>query len=221
LDWAERRLLKRVAVCSFDVLGSVRHDFFICINQTGTATSSPDIRTPSPTIINVMLWMKRNAYEDTTIKATAKRLKHLQKNCTLADPEIIKTFVANKKCGNAFKESLIEAYAIYIRSIGQTWNQPFYARYDKLPKIPTEEKINMIIANAGTRMALILSMTKDLGPKPIELTWLKRQDIDLTTGLVSITGAKHTVGRDGKLRPDRELLREKEEREKKHNSPDC
>jgi hypothetical protein len=44
-----------------------------------------------------MLWMKKEAYEDTTIKATAKRLKHLQKNCHFADPESVKIFVANKK----------------------------------------------------------------------------------------------------------------------------
>ncbi|MCJ7713437.1 hypothetical protein MUO66_03140 [Candidatus Bathyarchaeota archaeon] len=46
--------------------------------------------------------MKRNAYADTTIKATGKRLKHLQKSCNLTQPEEVKTFIANKKCGNAF-----------------------------------------------------------------------------------------------------------------------
>ena len=50
-------------------------------------------------------------------------------------------------------------------------------------------------------MNLKLSMSKDLGQRPIELTWLQVKDIDLSTGLVSITGAKHTVGRDGKLKP--------------------
>jgi integrase len=148
-----------------------------------------------------MLWMKKEAYEDSTIEATAKRLKHLQKNCTLADPEIIKTFVANKKCSNAFKECLIETYAIYMRSIGQTWSQPFYNRYDKLPKIPTEEKIDMLISHSAPRMALILSMSKDMGTRPIELTWLKVSDINLQNRVINITGAKHTVGRVGKLRP--------------------
>ena len=116
--------------------------------------------------------MKKQAYEETTIKATVKRLKHLQKNCHLADPESIKLFVANKKCSNAFKESLIETYHIYMKSIGQQWNKPFYTRYDKLPKIPTEERINMLISHAAPRMSLILSMSKDLGSRPVELTWL-------------------------------------------------
>jgi hypothetical protein len=34
--------------------------------KAGTATSSPDIKTPSPNIINVMLWMKREAYAAST-----------------------------------------------------------------------------------------------------------------------------------------------------------
>jgi integrase len=147
-----------------------------------------------------MLWMKKNAYEDTTIKATAKRLKHLQNNSLLADPETIKTFIANKKCSNGFKETLIETYDIYMRSINQQWNKPFYERYDKMPKIPTEEHINMLISNASPRMALFLSMSKDLGTRPIELTWLKVADINLQNGTVNITGAKHTIGRNGKLK---------------------
>lgn len=43
-------------------------------------------------------------------------------------------------------------------------------------------------------------MHKDLGNRPIELTWLKVKDIDLTTGATSLTGAKHTIGREGKLK---------------------
>ena len=49
-------------------------------------------------------------------------------------------------------------------------------------------------------MATKLSISKDLGQRPIELTWLTIKDIDLTTGIVSITGAKHTIGREGKLK---------------------
>ena len=147
-----------------------------------------------------MLWMKRNAYADTTIKATGKRLKHLQKNTNLTKPEDVKTFIANKKCGNAFKECLIETYDLLMRSIGSTWEKPFYKRYDKLPKIPTEQNINMLISHATTRMALILSMSKELGTRPIELTWLKIKDINLQNGTVNIKSAKHCNARILKLK---------------------
>ena len=144
--------------------------------------------------------MKKNAYAETTIKATGKRLRHLKKHCNLENPEDVKGFIANKQCSNAYKETLIETYDILMRSINQEWKKPFYKRYDKLPKIPTTEQINMLISNARTRMALFLSMSKDLGTRPIELTWLQIKDIDLGKGIVNITSAKHCNGRTIKLK---------------------
>jgi integrase len=58
----------------------------------------------------------------------------------------------------------------------------------------------MLIANARPKMTLFLSMSKDLGTRPIELTWLKLKDIDLENGIVSITSAKHCNGRTLKLK---------------------
>ncbi|MCW3980275.1 MAG: tyrosine-type recombinase/integrase [Candidatus Bathyarchaeota archaeon] len=175
------------------------------IRRSGTASSSPTEITASPThkgiqIANVLWYMKKNAYADTTIRATGKRLRHLQNNCNLTDPEDVKGYIANKQCSTAYKETLIEAYDRLMRSINQEWTKPFYARYDKLPRIPTEEKINMLISNANTRIALFLSMSKDLGTRPIELTWLQLKDINLENGIVNITSAKHCVGRTLKLK---------------------
>jgi integrase len=147
-----------------------------------------------------MLWMKKNAYEDTTTKATAKRLRHLERNCNLADPENVKTYISKKKVSNAFKECLIETFDIYMRSIEKTWNKPFYQRYDKVIKIPTEERTNILISNASPRMSLFLSMMKDTGARPIELTWLKVTDCDLQNGTINIIGAKHTMAGVGKLK---------------------
>ena len=156
---------------------------------------------PKINIPNALLYMKREAYADSTIKAVGKRLRHLEKHTDLSNPNSVKTYIANKQCSNGYKESLIEAYAILMRSANLKWNQPFYKRYDKLPKIPTTEKLNFLIANAQTRIALFLSMSRDLGTRPVELTWLKVKDIDLESGTVSITGAKHTIGRALKLKP--------------------
>jgi integrase len=185
-------------------MGSVRHEFFISISSDWDGYIIPPRNNTVPLknveITNVLWYMKKNGYAETTIKATAKRLRHLQKHCNLKNPEEVKGFIANKKCSNAYKECLIETYHFLMRSINQKWQKPFYKRYDQLPKIPTEEKLNMLISNASPRMALFLSMSKDLGTRPIELTWLKVKDINLQNGITHITGAKHTVGRIGKLK---------------------
>ncbi|MDI6715307.1 MAG: site-specific integrase [Thermodesulfovibrio sp.] len=144
--------------------------------------------------------MKKEAYAESTIRATGKRLRHLAKNCSLENPEFVKGFIAQKTCSMAFKESLVEAYNLYCRANGFQWSKPFYQRYDKQPKIPTEEKINMIIANCSKKLALALSIIRDLGLRPIELTWLKMKDIDLESGVVTVTSAKHCVGRTLKIK---------------------
>ena len=147
------------------------------------------------------LWyLKKDAYAESTIKAVHKRLKHLDRHSNLADPESVKGFVANKKCSHGYKESLIESYDYYVKANGLKWSKPFYERYDKLPKIPTTENLNLLIANARTKLALFLSMSKDLGTRPIELTWLKVKDVDLKNGIVNITSAKYCVGRTLKLK---------------------
>ena len=159
-------------------------------------------------IPNLMIWMLKNAFEKTTIKRVIKELKHLEKNCNIGNPEEVKLFVAKKNCSNARKENLIESYNILVKSLGQSWNISFYQRYDKKSKTPKEELIDFLIEHVRFEMKLKLSIAKDLGNRPIEKTWLKVQDIDLTTGLVSITDAKHTIGREGKLKPSTVALQE-------------
>jgi len=43
-------------------------------------------------------------------------------------------------------------------------------------------------------------MMRDMGTRPIELTWLRVRDINLENGTVNITSAKHCIGRVLKLR---------------------
>jgi integrase len=184
------------------------------LKQLQTETKDPqDIGKLN--IPNTMLWMKTNAYEPTTIKRVTKELRHLERNCNTAKPTEVKLFIANKTCSNARKENLIESYNITIKSLGLTWNKPFYQRQDKKRRAPKEELVQFIINNVKFSLDLKLKMSRDLGERPIELTWLKVQDIDLTTGKTDLTGAKHTIGREGKLKQDTlELLKRYIKREK-------
>lgn len=79
---------------------------------------------------------------------------------------VLRGLLLRKDCSNAFKETLVEAYDLYCRANNVVWKKPFYERYDKMPKIPSEEKLNMIIAKASKNFALILSMMKDLARAP-------------------------------------------------------
>jgi hypothetical protein len=76
--------------------------------------------------------MKKEAYAESTMRAVGKRLAYLARNCLLEQPELIKRFVAQKDCSNAFKETLVEAYDLYCRANNVVWKKPFYERYDKM-----------------------------------------------------------------------------------------
>jgi hypothetical protein len=81
-------------------------------------------------------------------------------------------------------------------------------KVSKKRKAPKEALVDFLINHARIEMALKLSISKDLGQRPKELTWLTLKDIDLSTGNVSITGAKHTIGREGQPKiKSLELLR--------------
>jgi hypothetical protein len=116
-------------------------------------------------ITNVMLWMKKNAYEESTIKRIAKELRHLERNCSTSTPEEVKTYIANKTCSNARKENLIEAYDKVMQSLNYKWEKPFFKRYDKKSRAPKEQYLDFMISHFRLEMALKLSMSKDLGTR--------------------------------------------------------
>jgi hypothetical protein len=87
-------------------------------------------------VANVIIWMKKEAYETTTIQRVVKELKHLERNCNTANPEEVKLYIANKDVSNARKENLIESYNIAIHSLGLQWNKPFYERNGKKRRAP-------------------------------------------------------------------------------------
>jgi DNA polymerase-3 subunit alpha len=56
-----------------------------------------------------------------------------------------------KAIAKKIKENLIEAYAIYMRSINQERNQPFYERYDKKRRAPKEALLDFMISHFHAR----------------------------------------------------------------------
>ncbi|MHA2231224.1 MAG: hypothetical protein ACXAB4_01865 [Candidatus Hodarchaeales archaeon] len=139
--------------------------------------------------------MKRNAYQESTIAKVAKLLRHLQRNCNTKQPEEVKLYIVNKTCSNGRRQNLVEAYDKHIKSEGLKWKQPVYQRHDKKRKAPREELVNFLINHARIEMRPKLAISKDLGQRPISPTWLTIKDFDVSTGLVSITGAKHTIAK--------------------------
>ena len=134
--------------------------------------------------------MKKNGLSDCSIRFTFKALKFLSKNCNLNDPENVKSFISSLNVSNGYKRNLCIAYNKYVKVNGLSWNMPLYKVSSKLPKVPSSEKVQMLISGAKPLMALKLSISVETGMRPIEIMNLKIKDIDLQNRTIYPSSAK-------------------------------
>ncbi len=144
--------------------------------------------------------MKKRGLKDETLKNNRKLLIYLSKRVDLTKPEDVKGFIAELDKAESYKRNLSLAYWNYAKVQGFEWDKPRYYQTSRLPSIPSDEKINMLIANAPKKLALAISISRDTGMRPVELMGLRLSDIDMENGVVHPFTAKHGAGRILKLR---------------------
>jgi len=143
--------------------------------------------------------MKNEGRSDYSIKFVDKALTYLSKHTNLNEPEQVKQFIANIQASNGYKRNLAIAYNKYCKYYKIQWNMPLYQPEAKTIKIPTKEKLEMLIASAGKTLSIKLTISKEAGLRPVELQNLKVKDIDLEQRLIHPTTAKHGSARTLKI----------------------
>lgn len=143
--------------------------------------------------------MENNGLSNYTIKYVDKALTYISRYADLNEPEQVKRFIANKNTTTGYKKALCMAYNKYCKRYQIQWNIPTYTRQNKPIKIPTQEKLQMLIASTGPILSAKLQISKETGIRPIELHNLKVKDIDLEKRLIYPTTAKHGASRTLKI----------------------
>jgi integrase len=147
-----------------------------------------------------VLWgMKKQGYSEHTINFVRKALNVLLKGCGLDDPERVKNYIARLDTADFYKRNLCYAYEHVLKLKGLSWEKPRYYACDRLPKIPEEKTIDMIIAASSPKLALKLSISKETGLRPVELLAMKVKDFDLDNGIIYPATAKHGSARALKI----------------------
>jgi integrase len=152
----------------------------------------------TPEIVNILLQMKNNGLSDYTIKNTSKLLTFLDQHTDLNNPDQVKTVIATHVSNN-YKRNLCFAYEKYAQLQNIKWQMPHYRQDRKIRRIPTSEKLEMIIAKAGKTLATKLRISKETGLRPIEICTLKVKDIDLEQRTIYPSTAKHGTARALKI----------------------
>jgi len=150
-------------------------------------------------IVNTLISLRRRGLAKSTLEHISFMLRYLAKHCDLDSPESVKEFIANKDVDNSYKNQLVKIYNYYAQINGIEWDKPKYREERRLPKVPTKEQLEKIVASCGKYFATILRILMETGVMPSELSRVRMKDIDLERGIVTVRGYKGHSSRVFKL----------------------
>jgi len=153
-------------------------------------------------ILTTLIKLHNKGLDKKTLRNIDFQLRHLGKYADLDNPELVREYIARKGCANSRKMNLVKAYNYYALVNGIEWIKPKYKYERKLPKIPTTEQVNKIIASASPRYATILKILAETGVMPFELSRISLRDIDTERGIVQVQGHKGHRSRVFKLKSE-------------------
>jgi len=167
----------------------------IPIAKTAIRVSSTD----NPRILNLLIKLKNAGNTDGTIKAADTRLRLISKKANLDAPETVNQYLTNLKGSQTYKINLSRTYTKYCKHYNLTWNKPKYTPDTKAIRIPSTEKLDMLIASSGKTLSMKLDISKQTGMRPVELMNLKVRDVALEQRTIYPTTAKHGASRSLKV----------------------
>jgi integrase len=142
-------------------------------------------------ILAVAIRLKERGLSDSYLSTLIRALNEIGNNANLANSSEVLIYIAKKKVRESFKANLCDFYQHYAEQYSIPFYKPKYRRDHKVPNVPTREDINLIISHASKKYTLIYSILRDTGLRPIELSNLTLNDIDLERGTLNIDTAKH------------------------------
>jgi len=104
----------------------------------------------------------------------------------------VKEYLANSKWNNRTKTKFIGTYTAYLRHKQIAWTPPKYMATARLPFIPTEQEIDMLISGCGKTTSAVLQTLKETGIRIGELVLLTWTNLDTERKTLNITPEKNS-----------------------------
>jgi integrase len=137
-------------------------------------------------------YMRKNGLADGTIHSRIQALKQLARTTNLIDTEQVKQNIISQKWTTLSKRRYLETYASLLKYLGLKWTKPRITVEARIPFIPTETEIDLLIASCGSRMATLLQTLKETGARISEAVKLKWIDLSTEQKTLNITPSKNS-----------------------------
>jgi integrase len=138
------------------------------------------------------IYMRKNGLAETTIYSRIQALKQLATTTNLIDTEQVKETILSQKWTTLSKRRYLETYASLLKYLGLKWTKPRITVEARIPFIPTETELDLLIASCGSRMATILQTLKETGARISEAVKLKWIDLSTEQKTLNITPSKNS-----------------------------
>jgi integrase len=109
-----------------------------------------------------------------------------KRGANLYDPETVKDVIARQKWSANRKRNVINAYSLFLKMEGLTWDKPKCRVTRKIPFIPTEEELDALIAGCGRKTATFLQLLKETAMRSGEAKRLCWTDLDFERQLITL-----------------------------------
>jgi len=117
----------------------------------------------------------------------------------LNDPRSLEEYIFNLDVSNKSKNNYFSAYVHYCNSNEIEWSRP-KLRNERYPvKVPTEQRIDLIISSATFKYVTVFNLSK-YGLRPHEISKITLRDIDLDQGTLTVRTSKLGLERTIKLK---------------------
>jgi integrase len=97
----------------------------------------------------------------------------------LWDSEEVERYILGTVMTNGHRNNLQYAYMDWAKSQGFDYKPRRFKREEKLPYVPTEAELDMLISGCGGRVRVFLQLLKESAFRPVEVFSLTPHDLDL------------------------------------------
>jgi integrase len=151
-------------------------------------------------ILQLAFELRKLGYSEAYLKTLIRALNSIASQVNIDDSSSVLELIARGHWRDSYKSNLCDFYSHYCKAYSIAFTRPKYRRDHKIPSVPTEEKINLILGHASKKYVIIYKIAMECGLRPIEIGNLTSDDVDLDRGLLSVRSARHGNPRVLKLK---------------------
>ncbi|MEM0008159.1 MAG: tyrosine-type recombinase/integrase [Candidatus Bathyarchaeia archaeon] len=146
-------------------------------------------------IVNFLWALKKDGCSEETLKFYNRVLQNFAKNVDVLDGEAVKEALAKMQISETTKANYAAVFQSFYKRLNIPWEMPKYKPEKKIPFIPTEQELDMLIAHTSKMVSALLQLLKDTGMRVGEAVNLKWADIDFERRTVRVKPEKGSLPR--------------------------